>query len=422
MILVMVTLGTRGDVDPFVALGRALAAVGHEVRLVAQREFAEIGSGGGVDFRPIDTASARDLLDLPVARAVLRNTYDLRAIRRAVRALVPEVAHLYRGALAAATGADAMLCHPLTFPALDVAHQLGLPVVQVHHVLAEPTRAFPTPVAHRLGSTLGPLGNRASYRVDDRLTWWLTGGMMNQLGGDLLGRPPLSARQARVLRRRRAGAVVGVSPAVLPHPPDWPGDVVTCGYLHPTGDRAAGPMDDGTRRFLAAGPRPVLVTLGSTPLPDPDAFTRVVVAASEAAGLRLILQSGLAGLGREAGSERVRVVTTIRYDELLPRVAAVVHHAGAGTLAQVLTHGRPSLALPSFADQFFWAHRVPAIGVGPRPLPLHRLTVDRLARRLVDLTTNGTYAERAAEVGAVLRREDGPRVAAEAVEGFLRPA
>jgi len=421
MILLLVTLGSRGDIEPFVALGRALVDIGHEVRLATQREFAEATAGSGIDFHGIDFGSTRDLLDLPAAQAAMRSMRNVRAIRRLMDALTSRFEAVYRVTLAAAGGADAVLCHPMTFPALDVANRLGLPVIQVHHVPAIPTRRFPSPTGSRIGRTLGPVGNRASYALDQWLAWRLTSRVMNRLGGQGLRPPPLSAAQATAIRNRRLGVVVGVSPHVLPPPDDWPSDVVMTGYLR-TAEVPSASLDQDTERFLRAGNRPVFVTLGSTPVPDAAAVTRQVAAATRAVGLRAILQRGTARLGdAETEPDHIHVVEDIAYPAVFDRVAAVVHHGGAGTTAQALRQGRPTLTLPSFADQYFWAHRVPAIGAGPAPLPLPRLTTARLASRLDELTSTGSFAARARAVGVRIHGEDGPRRAAVVVDDFLRP-
>ncbi|MEU1752639.1 glycosyltransferase [Micromonospora matsumotoense] len=418
MILLLAAFGSRGDIDPFVALGRALVNAGHHVRLVTQREFCGLGRDAGLDMRPIDMDSSRHLLGLPAARTALRRNYDPLAVARLMSALTPQFERIYRGTLAAAGGAGAMLCHPMMFPALDVADRLRIPVVEVHHVPAVRTRAFPSAAGHRIGHTLGPLGNRLSYVAEEWVAWKLTGRIMNQLGGRILDRPPLSTRQALNLRRRRLGVIVGVSPKVLPRPEDWPAEVIMTGYLRDPA-RTHGTLDHATSRFLAAGSPPVLVTLGSTPTREPQRVSQLLVAAARRAGQRIVLQRGVAGLTHDVDPRWVHLVEDLDYHQMLERVAAVVHHGGAGTLAQVLAHGKPSVVLPSFADQFFWAHRVPALGVGPPPLSLRRLTESALAQRLVEVTANPEYGSRARIIGAGIDAEDGPRAAATAVDDLL---
>ncbi|MDG6101924.1 glycosyltransferase family 1 protein [Dactylosporangium aurantiacum] len=414
--LVLVTLGSRGDVDPFLALAGALIARGHQVRLVTQPDLA--AGADGVELYRIDLGPTGDLLDLPAAKRLLRRPFDPRAIRQLMDALEPGFEMLYRATVSAVADADAVVCHPMTFPALDVAQHAGVPAVHLHHVPAIPTGRFPSPSAHRVSGNYGAIGNRLTYAVERRLAWRLTAPVMNRLRDSVLRRPPLSASAALALHQRRVGAVAAVSPRVLPRPADWPDDVVVSGYLQ-TRPGTVSPLDPDTRRFLDSGPPPVFVTLGSTPVPDAAAVARTVVAAASLSGHRLVVQDGTAKLGRGVTGENVHAVEAIDYAALLPRVAAVVHHGGAGTLAQILRHGLPSLALPSFADQFFWAHRIRSAGVGPRPLPLRRLTTTRLAGLLDELMTTGRYADRAAEIGTAIRREDGPAAAAAAIEAFL---
>ncbi|WP_210493629.1 glycosyltransferase [Patulibacter sp. SYSU D01012] len=237
---------------------------------------------------------------------------------------------------------------------------------------------------------------------------------------DVLGLPPQRVRAARAQRRVRAGAVVGVSPHVVPRPRDWPERAVLTGWWWDA-PPAAGPppLDPTLEAFLAAGPPPVLVGLGSMPVRDPAATTRVLVAAARDVGVRLVLQRGWAGLGAnvEDGPD-VHVAGDVPHDALLPRVRAVVHHGGAGTTGRGLRHGRPTLVLPVLADQFFWGHRLAALGVGPPALPLARLRRDALARRLRRLVGDPSHGERARAVAARLATEDGAAAAADRVAAW----
>ncbi|MBI4897021.1 MAG: glycosyltransferase family 1 protein [Actinobacteria bacterium] len=383
--------------------------------------FAGLAEGTGQEFEGTPGRSVRDLVESEEGQALLRHVRNPLAIGRRLNALIaPDLEHYYETTLAAAEGADAMLCFPATFPALDVATALGLPVVQVHHVPAVPTATAPAPVSYVGARTLGPLGNRLSYTADVLMTWRLTRDAVDGVRRRVLGRAPRTARQTLTQWRRRVGALVGVSPSVLPRPSDWPGDVVTCGFWWPGGvNDQAPPLDAETLRFLDAGPAPVFLGLGSTPLDDPAAVTEIVTGAARDAGVRLVLQRGWAGLGAGAESETVHVVGDLPYTALFDHVAAVVHHGGAGTMALGLRHGKPTLALPALADQFFWGHRVKSLEAGPAPLPVKRLSRAALAERLTALTTTTRYAERARALAEAMRQEDGEAAAAAALERFF---
>jgi sterol 3beta-glucosyltransferase len=423
MRLALVSFGSRGDIEPFVTLGRALVRAGHDVRLLTHPEYASLAAGTGVELVAARGRSARELIESDEGREVLRRVRNpLALLRRIADVLAPELHLLYEDTLRVATGADAVLAFPATFPALDVAAHLGRPVVHVHHVPAVPTRSFPVAAPYINARSLTPLGNRASYAVDALLLWRLTREAATRARAAVLGSrsaSPLSARRALGRRRRRAGAIVGVSPHVLPPPRDWPRDVVTCGYWWPVSAAADARLDPATEAFLAGGPPPVFLGLGSTPLSDAAATTRDVTGAARDADVRLVLQRGWGGLGDGVDDADVHVVGDIPYDGIFPRVAAVAHHGGAGTTALGLRHGRPTLCMPTVADQFFWGHRIAAIGAGPAPLPVGHLRRGRLAKRLSALVEHSEYRSRASALAPALASEDGCSVAVSAVERFL---
>jgi UDP:flavonoid glycosyltransferase YjiC (YdhE family) len=418
----MVTFGSRGDIEPFVTLGKALVNVGHEVRLLTHPEYVSLAEGTGVEMVAARGRSTRELIESDEGREVLRHVRNpLAMLRRVADLLAPELHLVYEDMLRVAVDADAVLAFPATFPALDVADHLGRPVVHVHHVPAVPTRNFPAAAPYINVRTLTPLGNRASYTLDAWVLWRLTREAVTRARSAVLG--PLSgaftAQRALGQRRRRAGAIIGVSPHVLPPPRDWPRDVVACGYWWPASAPVKA-LDPSTEAFLAGGPPPVFFGLGSTPLADSAAaVTRDVITAARDAEVRLVLQRGWAGLGDGVDAPNVHVIGDMPYDAIFPRVAAVAHHGGAGTTALGLRHGRPTLCVPALADQFFWGHRIAESGAGPAPLPVKRLTRSRLAQRLAALVENQGYYSRASALAPALASEDGSSVAVAAIERFL---
>jgi UDP:flavonoid glycosyltransferase YjiC (YdhE family) len=198
----------------------------------------------------------------------------------------------------------------------------------------------------------------------------------------------------------------GYSPAVIPKPPDWGEDTHVTGYwfLDPV---EAWTPPAALVEFLEAGPPPVFVGFGSMSSRKPEETTALIVDALDRAGQRAILLSGWGGLEGARVPDTVFVVDAVPYSWLFPRVAAVVHHGGAGTTSAGLRAGVPSLVIPFFGDQPFWGRRVAALGVGPEPVPRRRLTAERLARALREAVTDEGMRQRAAELGARIRTEDG---------------
>lgn len=157
--------------------------------------------------------------------------------------------------------------------------------------------------------------------------------------------------------------------------------------------------------FLAAGPPPVFVGLGSTTVPDPERVSREVVTALRAAKVRGIVQRGWAGLG--ARGDDVLTVDEVPHSLLFLRTAAAVHHAGAGTTGAVLRAGVPTVPVPVQFDAAFWVSRLTALGTAPGVVPLRRLTAATLAPALRRATSDGSHRARARALADRLAVEDG---------------
>jgi sterol 3beta-glucosyltransferase len=202
----------------------------------------------------------------------------------------------------------------------------------------------------------------------------------------------------------------GFSPAVVPPPSDWPGQISVTGYWIRKASEDRRPAERIVR-FLQAGPAPIYVGFGSRPERQPEALAELVLAASRKAKRRAVLLTGWGGLSTTDSSDDVLVVDDVPHDWLFPQMAAVVHHGGAGTTGTALQSGKASIVVPSFADQFFWAERVAALGAGVN-LPRRKLTTESLAGAIAD-TADADLGRKASALGARLRAENGVERAVE---------
>ncbi len=409
------TQGSRGDVQPYLALAMALQARGHSITLAAPDDFEDRVKSAGIDFAPMGT-NMQDLLARPDIRKILAgNPLGIRKIWRTVA--VPMLQASLKTIWQVGQDADVLVHHPKVVGAADVAEVTGAPVVLASPVPMVPTRAFPIITLSR------DLGKRLN-----KLTWlplrWARSFYGRQLGEwrqSVLGLP-------RKFRPRKGadpwyGAdlrLVGVSQNVLPYPSDWDKNTILTGYWTlPTG--SGWQPDPVLEAFLDDGPPPVYIGFGSMPVDDPEAVTRSIAAAVEKVGIRAVIGAGWAGIGDTNRNGSVFSVDSVPHDWLFQRVAAVVHHGGAGTTAAGLIAGKPSLICPAGVDQPFWAGRVKALGCGPEALPLKKLTTERLAERLRDLTATRSYADRATSLAEALAAEDGIARAVERIEAAMTP-
>ena len=410
MNVTIVTLGTRGDVQPFVALGAGLKEAGHEVTLVTGKGFGTMVSGRGLRYVALDV----DLLELaqsPEGRAALRSP---RGALRMARGLMPTVRKMLvdQWEAAALSGADAVVYHPKAMGGYHVAEALGIPGFLALPVPAlSPTRAFPVPVLP-LPDLGGPL-NKLSYGAFFRSITLPYRGMVNRWRKETLGLPalPLSASELE-LRGEPVVRLYPCSPHVVPVPSDWDESSAMSGYWFLDAGSDWRPPDE-LATFLEDGPPPVYVGFGSA-APDPEGSRAAALAALRRLGLRGVLVTGRSVMA----SPEVVEIEGAPHDRLFPRMAAVVHHGGAGTTAEGLRAGRPTAVFPSnFGDQLFWGRRVHALGVGPEPVPQKRLTAEGMVAAIHSITDDEGMRRRAAALGEKIQAEDGVARAVEIVAG-----
>jgi sterol 3beta-glucosyltransferase len=196
------------------------------------------------------------------------------------------------------------------------------------------------------------------------------------------------------------------SPSIIPHPTDWPATVAVTGYyfLDAQTDWQPSPA---LQAFLAAGAPPVYIGFGSMAGRNPEQLATLVLEALAQSGQRGLLLTGWGGLRPETVPDSVFVVNSAPHGWLFPRMAAVVHHGGAGTTAEGLRAGVPTVIVPFVFDQPFWGARVNALGLGPAPIPQKKLTADRLAHAIRVAVTDSGMRQRAKACGAAIRAENG---------------
>ncbi|GAA0288808.1 glycosyltransferase [Streptomyces polychromogenes] len=404
MRILIAAAGSRGDVDPYTGLGAALRAAGHEVALAATAPFATLVRAAGLEFRalPGDTRPRGDVT-------------DRRELMRTASAFLTELGQGFADAVG--EGADLLLLSATTAPlGWHLAEATGTPALGVYLQPTAPTGDFPPVVTG--ARSLGRFGNRAAGRLALRMADRISEPGAARLR-ERLGLPPLSASAMRRRTERAHWPVLhGYSTALVPAPSDWRPGLEAVGNWWPHVDPARR-LPARLADFLDAGPPPVLIGFGSMAAGEGERLGELAVRALRRAGLRGILQSGAAGLAADAGPD-VLTVGDVPHALLFPRLAAVVHHAGAGTSAAGLRAGIPAVTVPVTADQPFWARRLAAIGAATAPLPYASLTAEGLAGALDRAVRRETYAGAARAAARHMRSEDGARRVLRAVEGLVR--
>lgn len=418
--IAIIAYGTRGDVQPALALGKTLHERGHRVRLIAASNFQAWIESHGLEVAPNDVDIQQMMQGELGQKWVTEGTKPLTQMRVMRRLLGRHGYDMARGAWDGCRDAEVVVSS-FTSDALavSIAEKLGAP-----HVSMLPQPAM---IATREGRAVphAPLPNRVSilnYLFSrfflQPFPWLLLGKANNRLRQEVLGLPPQSQRE-NVAARRRMLVVHGYSQHVVPHPADWPDNFHTTGYWF-LDEESNWTPPPALRAFLEAGPPPVYIGFGSMTGRDPEGLTRLLLEAVQRSGQRAVLLSGWAGIGGLDLPPEVFCIERAPHGVLFPLMGAIVHHGGAGTTGASLRAGRPTIIVPHMADQPYWGRRVADLGVGPEPIPRPRLTAERLAEAMRRATSDEAMQRRAAELGRRIRAEEGREQAADLIEAWIR--
>jgi sterol 3beta-glucosyltransferase len=399
------TLGSRGDVQPYVALALALLARGHDVQLAAPAQFQGFVERHNIPYVALP-GEFLTLLDTPEGKAAIVGGQGFSGGLKLLKHIRPLMMELFDREWQAVQSfaPDIIVYHPKSLVSPFIATALG-----IAHVLASPvpgltpTTAFPSPLLPF--SSLGPF-NRLSHIFALKAV-------------DLLFARDLKAWRERALGTSadrpapRAGTIYAYSPAKLPKPYDWGPDILVSGnwFLN----EPDWTPDPALARFLDDGPPPVYFGFGSMPGLNPEAVTEMILQALSMTGDRGVLARGGGAISTGRAEGPVFFLDSAPHDRLLPEMSAIVHHGGAGTTAAGLRAGLPTQIIPFFGDQPFWGRRVAELGAGPPPLKRANLTAETLAKALTALE-DSKMRRRAQSLSDAIKTDPGADAAVDFLE------
>ena len=418
MNITILTAGSRGDVQPYVALGVGLKQAGHVVRLPAPEIFRDLITKAGLDFVPTYSLSPQDFIKRPDIQEAVRRGNQFKVLGILLKEAGPMMESMLSEFWGACHGTDLVITSGIFFTASEGAEKLGVPWLPALLAPYHTTREFPAPFLSG-GPTFGAGYNRLTHQLFEQMIWQAGRRAIN------LRRKKLGLRSYpffgpyRHLREQRIPFLFGFSPTVIPLPADWPNTHHITGYWFL--DASPDWQPPATLvRFLAVGPPPVCIGFGSMDNEDPEKITHLAVDALKLSGQRGILLTGWAGASDVHLPDSLYRAEAVPHDWLFPRVSAVVHHGGAGTTAAGLRAGKPTIITPFGGDQVFWQKVVTQLGVGPLAPPFKRLTADALGRVIATALDNPHMQAQAAKIGARIRAENGIANAVNAIHHYVQ--
>lgn len=418
--ITIIAIGTRGDAQPAVALGKGLQSRGHYVRVLAGANFSDWIAEHGLD-PAASSVDIQALMESEDGQEWVERGHNPIVQTRLMKKLVDQTGEAtFKDAWEACQDVDALISgFTSDVYAVSIAEKLNLKHISI------PVQ--PSVMATRDGRALmnAPLPNRKSIinylfgkAMIEPSSWLIYGEVANRLRQDLLALPPQSGKE-NWQARRRMFVVHGYSRHVVPHPADWPDNFHTVGYWFLEDAGKWQPPKD-LLRFLEEGKQPISIGFGSMTGREPQKMTELIIEAVRQSGQRAVLLAGWASIGDAQLTDSIFRLSSAPHNWLFSRMVCVVHHGGAGTTAAGLRAGVPSVIVPHFVDQPFWGKRVHALGVGPKPIPRRRLSAAGLAKAIQTAVTDPAMRQRAADLGEEIRAEDGIGIAADLIEQELR--
>lgn len=416
--ITVLTIGSRGDIQPFCVLALGLLAQGYFVTLAASVNFADFAKALGIPFAPI-AGDFRQLLSTPAGLALLQGHTNVTLMDDNLRW------QLLLDAWDACQDSNLIIFAPLAGFGYHLAEALNIPAILATPVPITATRSFPfLQFANaRRGRVSGWL-NIFTYRLVELLSWQRSRPLTNRFRQDVLQLPPLSQLGARYRRSHPPHlsplpVLNCYSKAVLPPPPDWPSHVHQGSYLF---------LDDSTpyqpspvlQAFLHAQPKPFYIGFGSMMICNPELIVDTIITALRKTGQRAIFCTGWGGFTTSNLPDFLYVTQDVPHHWLLPQVTAAIHHGGSGTIAATLRSGTPSIVVPFFADQPAWGKRLEQLGVATAPIPFVEFTADSLAARIQTIIDTPSMQQKAQDLSQQIQKEDGVAMAIKVIERYLQ--
>ena len=403
MRIVIIAPGSRGDVQPYIALGKGLQNAGHYIRLVSHSNFEALVTSYGLEFWSFGN-DVKDAVENSEMRELTEKGNFLLLMAKMAKEAEREALHFAEGGLLAAQGMDVVLAGiGGLFIGTAIAEKLNIPLVQAYVFPFTPTKNFSSVLTPKLPTFL----NRLSHHLARQLMW------QGFRSADTIARKQVLHIPAASLlgpydskSTHHMPVLYGFSPSVIPAPSDWNGNTLITGYWF------ADETDDwqpptALLDFLQSGSPPVYIGFGSMSNQNPEQTADLVIQALALANQRGVLLSGWSGLQKNNIPDSIFMIDSIPHSWLFPRMSAVIHHGGASTTAAGLRAGVPSVVIPFFGDQPFWGQRIADLGVGTKPIPRKKLTVERLANAIREVITNQEMRHSAEKLGKQIQAENG---------------
>jgi sterol 3beta-glucosyltransferase len=413
--IVIVATGSRGDVEPYIALGKGLKEKGHDVRVMSHQNFDSLVNSHGLKFHGIAGNVQEIAQSTEMSQRIEKGSFlsVISQMKKEAETLAIEAA---KTGIEACQGMDMVLAGlGGLFTGFSLSEKYDIPLLQAYYIPFTPTGAFPSFLFSKLPKWSGSFANRLSFHIARQIVWQGFRSADTRIRKQVLhlGKSPFLGPYKK-LSHENLPVLYGFSPSIIPRAIDWDANTHVTGFWFLDEPAEWKPPKD-LIDFLEDGSPPIYIGFGSMSSKNPEETTNLVLSALKETNQRAIISFGWNGLGKKDLPSSVFMVDSVPFSWLFPRTAAVVHHGGAGTTHYGVRAGVPSIIIPFFADQPFWGKRVKELGIGPEPISRKKLTAKKLAEAIAFTITDSSMRKRAAELGEKLRDENGIELAVQLI-------
>lgn len=410
----ILTVGTTGDVLPFISLAVALKSQGYSVQIVTSKNFEDLITPFNIDFSPLNFDMYTFLRTVVDTNIYTRNIFKF--MYQAKKDLEAQMPQLLQEEWEALKESEFLIYHPLAFSAGHIAEKLNIPCVMVSTVPAfTPTKEFPAPV---IGFNDIGILNKLSYKLIEFsiLPYYF---IINKWRKEVLKLKPCSLfMNYKQIKGKQIPVLYCYSPSVIPKPSDWDDNSYVTGYWFlDCQDNWVAPEE--LIDFINSGSTPFYAGFGSMVGINPEKITQELIKAFEITNQRCIIATGWGGITSIKVPDNIHIIESVPHNWLFPQVAGVIHHGGAGTTAAGLRAGKPTIICPFLLDQYFWGNKVFKMGLGAEPIAQKNFNATAIAKAIENVLNSQEIQKASQQIAHKIQSENGPQTAVEIINKLI---
>lgn len=416
MKVVICTVGSRGDVEPYIALGIELAKLGYEIYISAPIVYKNFVEQANLNYLVMNAINPQDMMKIPEIEQAFASGKKIKPLILLMEKSKSVISEFLNEMYQNTQGMDAVIASMILYGAYDGAEKQGIPCIYTLLNPAVPTREFPTVVAPHIPRFL----YKASHRCFEKGFWLCFNKACNTLRRTKWGLSKLAACPIDILRNNHVPTLLGYSGAIIPKPRDWTDNEIITGYWQREPKAEFRPNPELVEFLNSGDSRPIYIGFGSMPIGNVNNLLNIIKEALSISNERAVVFLSYNQKAQLVHDDHIYLIDSTPHSWLFPKVAATVIHGGAGTCAASLRAGKPTIVIPFMGDQSFWGEQIYKQGAGPKPIPYKSLNALKLAKSINEAVNNIQMIESANHIGEILRNENGAALAAEKIHLYLQ--